>query len=121
MPFDDDTLEPSNNPPPQQPNKMTRIQYLDAFKDMTTEMLALTTRKNNDYGGTSDPFKNFREFGVLGILVRMSDKWARIKTALVENRELQVKDESIEDTIFDLAVYSVILRIVREAQKNGTY
>jgi hypothetical protein len=101
--------------------KMNRQQYLDAFKDMTTQMLDLTTRKNNDYGGVSDPFKNFREFGVQGILVRISDKWARIKTALQEGRELQVKDEVIEDTIFDLAVYCVILRIVRQAQKDGTY
>jgi len=105
----------------EQKEKMNRQQYLDVFKDTCDEMLNLTTRKNNDYGGVTDPFKNFRDFGVKGVLVRMSDKFARIKTALWEERELKVADEVIEDTIFDLAVYSVILRIILEAQKNGTY
>jgi len=105
----------------EQKEKMNRQQYLDVFKDTCDEMLNLTTRKNNDYGGLTDPFKNFRDFGVKGVLVRMSDKFARIKTALWEERELKVADEVIEDTIFDLAVYSVILRIILEAQKNGTY
>jgi hypothetical protein len=101
--------------------KMNRQQYLDAFADTTTQMLDLTTRKNNDYGGITDPFKNFRDFDVKGVLVRMSDKFARLKTALWEEREFKVTDETVEDTVFDLAVYSVILRIILEAKRNGTY
>ncbi len=94
----------------------TRDDYLLDFEDIIKTMLDLTKRKNQDYGGQTDPFKNFKDFGELGILVRMSDKFARIKTALLEKRELQVKDEVIEDTILDLAVYSVILLVYRRAQ-----
>lgn len=86
-----------------------RDRYFRHFQAITEEMFTTTKSKNNDYGGADDPFKNFREFGELGILVRMSDKFARIKTALAEKRELLVKDEIIEDTIIDLAVYTVIL------------
>ena len=86
-----------------------RAQYLAEFDALTTQMHDITLRKNNDYGGADDPFKNFREFGSLGILVRMSDKFARLKTALHEKRELQVKDETVEDTALDLAIYSLLL------------
>jgi len=112
------TLNPKNIPvytvvgspePPASAGPWTREDYLREFKKLTEKMLEITTKKNNDYGGTSDPFKNFRAFEELGILVRMSDKFARLKTALVEKREFEVKDETIEDTALDLANYALLL------------
>lgn len=87
----------------------TREAYLREFQALTAKMLEITTKKNNDYGGVTDPFKNFRDFKELGILVRMSDKFARLKTALAEKRELEVSDETVEDTALDLACYSLLL------------
>lgn len=95
---------------------MTREEYLAEFKNTTDRMLAITTKKNNDYGGSTDPFKNFRDFEELGFLVRMSDKFARLKTAIVEKRKFEV-DESIEDTILDLANYSILLLCYMKAKK----
>jgi len=91
----------------------TREDYLREFQALTTKMLEITTKKNNDYGGTSDPFKNFRSFEELGILVRMSDKFARLRTAIVEKRAFEVADESIEDTCLDLANYALLLLCYR--------
>lgn len=96
--------------------QMSRDTYINRFKKICDDMVELTTKKNNDYGGETDAWKNFREFGKLGILVRMSDKWARIKTALVEKRDLQVVTETVLDTIRDLAVYCIILIIWIEAE-----
>lgn len=96
----------------------TREDYLHDFEDECKKELELTRKKNNDYGGPVDPWKNFREFGELGILVRMSDKFARLKTALVEKRGLEVNDESVEDTIRDLAIYSKILLLYRRAHRG---
>jgi hypothetical protein len=87
----------------------TREQYLSEFKELTEQMIDLTTKKNSDYGGAADPFKNFRTFKELGILVRMSDKFARLCTALDEKRELQVADETLDDTAMDLATYALLL------------
>ena len=101
------------------PKPYTRDDYLEDFKAVTNEMLELTTIKNHDYGGHTDPFANFREFGQFGILVRLSDKWKRIKTALWEKREFAVVEETVEDTIKDLAVYAIILLIWRR-RKGGT-
>ena len=48
----------------------------------------------------------------------MSDKWARIKSALHEKCELEVKDELIEDTLLDLANYCILLLCWRKANKK---
>ena len=43
-----------------------------------------------------------------GILVRMTDKINRIATLIYQDNA--VKDEKIQDTLLDLAVYSIILK-----------
>lgn len=56
--------------------------------------------KNHDYGSN-----NILRFGVLGIIVRLGDKLARLET-LIESTNLVV-DEKIEDTIEDAINYCV--------------
>lgn len=94
----------------------TRKQYLAEFKKLLAKMLDTTTKKNNDYGGVKDPFKNFRDFEELGILVRMSDKFARLRTAIQEKRAFQVAEETIEDTLIDLATYTLLLSCYRRGK-----
>ena len=86
----------------------TREEYLNEFHALTDKMREITAKKNNDYGGVVDPFKNFRTFGELGILVRMSDKFARLRTAIEEKREFAVAEESVEDSALDLANYALL-------------
>lgn len=74
--------------------------------------------KNKDYGADSDPFRNFREFGLLGILVRLSDKLARLRT-FTERGELSVKDESVTDTIIDARNYLVLFEGFRRDLDHG--
>lgn len=97
---------------------MTREEYLREFEALTVKMLATTTAKNNDYAGFEDPFANFREFGTFGFLVRMSDKWKRIKNLVGDNRPPSVKDESVEDTLIDLATYCLLLLCWLRSEKE---
>ena len=85
------------------------------FKKELDKMYKIHINKNNDYAGKKDPYRNFRyceEMGVCsveqGLLVRITDKIARITNLL--NTKQKVKDEKIEDTLLDLANYSVILK-----------
>jgi hypothetical protein len=39
----------------------------------------------------------------------MSDKFARLKTLLIDKKEAVVSDETVEDTILDLATYAALL------------
>ena len=88
---------------------MTKEEYLQFHKTMCGAMVGITERKNADYTGTSnDPFGNFRKHGELGFLVRMHDKMARIES-FVAKGFLEVKDESVFDTLLDLANYSILL------------
>jgi hypothetical protein len=78
-------------------------------------MVSITRSKNHDYGGDSDPFSNFTCVERLGIcsteqgfLTRMMDKMARI-TTFTRQGKLLVKDESVEDTLLDLANYCILM------------
>jgi Domain of Unknown Function (DUF1599). len=51
-----------------------------------------------------------------GVLVRMSDKWARINS-LVKHGTSEVRDESIEDTLVDLANYAFIAVLILRDSK----
>ncbi len=100
---------------------MTQPEFLKKLEEGYKENLEISRRKNADYSSGDDAFKNFRAsetFGVpveTAILVRMSDKFARIGNLL--NKEGEVKDESISDTLKDLANYAMILKVYID-QKN---
>jgi len=91
-------------------------------------MLEIAEAKNHDYGGKdSNAFANFMAVEHLGaasaeagITVRMTDKLSRIITLL--NKEAKVADESITDTLLDLANYALILKalIAYKKQPVGT-
>lgn len=97
---------------------MNREEYLAFHEAACQDLIEITKRKNNDYcgkEGAQDPFANFRKCEQMGIcsvevgfLTRMTDKFARI-TSLVSGVDQKVKDEAIEDTLKDLANYSILL------------
>lgn len=94
---------------------MTREEYLRFHKEACEKMQEITKAKNADYtGASSDPFANFSQVEILGIcsaeqgfLTRMIDKMSRINS-FVQQGTLQVKEESVEDTLLDLANYCLL-------------
>ena len=97
-------------------HKSRRQAYLDFHAKALESMSRIAKAKNADYtGGSDDPFSNFRQVESLGIasteqgfLTRMVDKVARI-SSFVKQGTLQVKDESVEDTLLDLANYCILM------------
>ena len=105
---------------------MTREEYFQFHEGMTRRMCEITKAKNHDYTGAAgdDPFANFSRVASLGIcsieqgfLVRMLDKFMRI-TSFVQKEFLHVKDESVEDTLLDLANYCLLFAGYLEAEKG---
>jgi hypothetical protein len=86
---------------------MTRTELQSLHEKLCAEARETQTKKNHDYASESDIFRNFRYFGGLGILVRMSDKLARLRS-FEENGVFKVEDEKLADTIQDLINYAVI-------------
>lgn len=98
---------------------MNRNEYAEFHAAFCSKMMEITAMKNADYsGGSDDPFNNFRQIENLihtneidiiavGFLTRMSDKFSRIGSFIAKG-ELQVKDESVGDTLLDLANYAAL-------------
>ena len=104
---------------------MKKSEYFEFSQSFFNECIEISKKKNADYtGGDDNPFSNFQSVEVLGIkteqgfLTRMMDKMKRI-SSFVEKGELQVKDESVTDTLRDLANYSCLLAGYIKSQKDS--
>ena len=85
---------------------------IEVHADICNELNALYKRKNADYG---DSFaKSYREYGLVMPCIRLEDKLNRLKA--LRTKLAEVKDESIEDTLLDLANYAIMTVIERRGQ-----
>lgn len=82
-------------------------------KKLCEELNSTYKAKNKDYGNSFT--KTFDEFGYTMSAIRLQDKLERFKK-LISSTTQEVKDESIRDTLMDLANYS--LMTVMELDKN---
>lgn len=91
--------------------------------DSFTEQMEATTAnlehkliaKNHDYGNAFH--ESVEDFGNVVMAIRINDKVKRLKTLLKTDQ--QVKDETIEDTLYDLAGYAILSLIELEQQTSG--
>lgn len=89
------------------------------FYQLLDEIAELHSRKNHDYAKTEEPLSNFNRSKALGIepwrgvLIRMSDKWSRLEQLASGKTP---KNESMRDTLIDLAVYALIDVLLLEDQ-----
>ena len=83
------------------PISKTNLSRVSQMQLVQKEGLELFKRKNQDYG---DAFANY---GVIGVLVRMGDKIARLQSISTKSVSL-VNSESLRDTLIDLHNYSAM-------------
>lgn len=95
------------------------------FDQTMVKMRNILVAKNSDYTGKSavDPFANFTRVELLGLckaeigfMTRMTDKYCRL-VSFFRDGELKVKDESVSDTLIDLANYCILLAAYLESKK----
>ena len=86
------------------------------FESVLDEMKELHAKKDKDYGSAFH--KSFEEFGVTAGVVRLNDKMERVKS-LVKNGKAEIKDESLLDSLEDLACYAVMLYVELKNKDNG--
>lgn len=103
---------------------MSKAEYLEFHRQFCEKMIEITKVKNSDYSGASpDPFANFmmvEHFKCVtaeqGFFTRMTDKMARI-ASFISQGSLQVKDESVQDSLHDLANYCALFSGFLESKK----
>lgn len=90
----------------------------EEFKSITSQILNTYIKKNHDYGNSFD--KSMDEFGMTSAIIRMNDKLERLKT--LSKKESMVKDESVQDTLLDLANYAImtVMYLKKHEDKDGT-
>ena len=104
--------------------KMTNQEYVQKIKETFERYLEIVERKNADYSGTEDAFKAFRTAEIAGItkeqavLVRIGDKFSRVANLLKLPYPTPRINESLSDTLMDLANYAIILKVMIEDESG---
>lgn len=78
----------------------------EMHKRILEEMHEIYCRKNHDYGDSMHD--TYLRFGSQAYLVRMYDKLNRL-CVLTNGKERRVSDETIHDTLLDLANYAICM------------
>ena len=78
---------------------------VETFSKIVIEMTKLYAKKNHDYGNSFD--ESCDKIGTGYPLGRLLDKMNRLIACMGKEDEMQI-NESIEDTLTDLACYSVM-------------
>ena len=84
------------------------------FKEITDEMIALHERKNHDYGNSFS--ETYSKLGVISAATRMLDKMNRVVSLVTKDKQ-EVNDESLRDTLIDLANYAVMTIMELDGEK----
>lgn len=99
----------------QKENKMAEITDIFPSKvqhhaQICQKLNEIYAQKNHDYG---DSFgKGYAEYGIVMAIIRLEDKLNRLKS--LRTADSLVRDESINDTLMDLANYAIMTVIERE-------
>lgn len=98
--------------------QMTIEQKVARHLEITKALNQLYDSKGQDYG---DSFgETYQKLGIISALTRISDKYNRlVSLATKPEEERKVKDESIQDTLLDMANYCIMTVIEMEVEKSN--
>lgn len=88
-------------------NKSGNLNLELAMAKLLVKLFDLFKKKQASYG-----CENILLFGLHGILIRMSDKFQRLKNLVWQKKPNPLENETIEDTYLDLADYALISVLV---------
>ena len=101
---------------------LTHLDTMPELSDNVKQFMAITQNmtktyaaKNHDYGDSFE--QSLNEEGMAASRIRMGDKWNRYKT-LSKTKDIRVKDESIKDTLLDMANYAIMTVMWMNKKKN---
>lgn len=87
---------------------------MNDFELITKKLNDLYKAKNSDYGNSFN--KTMDEFGMIAALIRLGDKLNRLKSLNKCGSTGKVEDESIDDTLMDLANYAIMTILWRNSK-----
>lgn len=110
-----DYSERIGEPKPDSHVNEQRPENLVKFGNILDSMFRIYEAKNHDYG---DSFgQSIKSYGPIAGLTRISDKFHRLESLILKG-EQKVQDESLKDTLIDMANYCVMLRMALDKNKQ---
>lgn len=90
------------------------VNKVSIHNELCRKMHQLYERKNADYG---DSFSQLRHRYPNFVCMRIFDKLNRLETIMQPGYECRVSDETVEDTLMDIANYAIMEITERRAEK----
>lgn len=85
---------------------------IDRHREICNQLNKIYEKKNHDYG---DSFgSTYEKLGIISAVTRITDKYNRLCS--LATKEAEVEDETIEDTLMDMANYCIMTLIEREQE-----
>ena len=98
-------------------NSITPLTDADKFENITKKMVEVFKKKNHDYGNSFE--ESLNDEGIAASRIRLRDKWNRF-VQLSRGRNAQVNEESIQDTLLDMANYAIMTIMWLDKQKQDS-
>ena len=89
---------------------------LELMASLLDRELSIYELKNQKYGNSFD--LSVKKYGLISALTRMSDKWNRIEN-LILTHDNGTDDESLKDSLMDLANYCNMTVLILDAERNS--
>jgi len=97
------------------------VKLEEDVKRQIERLAQMRADKGHDYSGDSpDTLDNLREFGSLGVAVRIGDKFKRLKSFYLTG-VLKCSEEKVEDTWDDLINYALYGRIMYDQERQDVH
>lgn len=92
---------------------------IEMHKNICAELNNTYAKKNKDYGNSFG--ETFNKLGIISAVTRITDKYNRlVSLCTLPDEERMVRDETISDTLLDMANYCIMTEIAlrEESAKN---
>lgn len=89
---------------------------VEQHKKICDNLNKIYEKKNHDYGNSFG--ETYKDLGIISAVTRISDKFNRLKT-LAKGENNLVNDESLEDTLLDMANYCIMTYMCLHQQDNA--
>lgn len=93
-----------------------KTRELLSYEGVMQKLHDVYVRKNSDYGDSFS--KSLNKYGEVAAMVRIEDKKNRLDSLFGKENDRMVVNESLDDTIEDIANYFIMWRAWRERQKT---
>lgn len=93
-------------------NDEKSVNPIDMHSDLCNMLHDIYIQKNTKYGDSFS--RSIDKYGNIAALTRISDKFNRLESLILANQDGSDTDESIRDTLLDLANYALMTYIELE-------